>query len=366
MRLHHAGSCPPWRSRRCNLNRRRKPRIGGDTPRKAIRHVWAGVWRVAGDAVASAVRDSAALSRRRRSKSLTLSPAGLQFDWSAQAAGPRRRREAFEKNDRGFRLPGENAVKHPGTVFIVGAGPGNPDLITVRGLTCLREADVVLHDRLVDRRLLEEVRRDAEVINVGKEPGHEDLQQERIEWLMIEKAREGKSVCRLKGGDPFVFGRGGEEARALVEAGIPFEIVPGVSSAIAAPAWAGIPVTHRDHAHSFMVITGSRSHALDSPEWLAARALIKGGGTVVVVMGFSRIRAIVESLLTGKCESTTPVAVVSNGTRPNQECRVGTLGDITDRVADVKAPAIIIIGEVVTLRSEIRWADLAFMSGLDL
>jgi uroporphyrin-III C-methyltransferase len=263
-------------------------------------------------------------------------------------------------------LSGENTVKHPGTVFIVGAGPGNPDLITVRGLTCLREADVVLHDRLVDKRLLEEARRDAEVINVGKEPGHEDIQQERIEWLMIEKAREGKSVCRLKGGDPFVFGRGGEEARALVEARIPFEIVPGVSSAIAAPAWAGIPVTHRDHAHSFMVITGSRSHDLESAEWQAARALIKGGGTVVVVMGFSRIRAIVESLLAGKCESSTPIAVISNGTRPNQECRVGTLGDITNRIANLKAPAIIIIGEVVSLRSEIRWADLAFMSGLDL
>ena len=257
-------------------------------------------------------------------------------------------------------------MKHHGTVYIVGAGPGNPDLITVRGIACLREADVVLHDRLVDRRLLDEVRADAEVINVGKEPGQEDLQQERIEWLMIEKAREGKTVCRLKGGDPFVFGRGGEEARALVEAGIPFEIVPGVCSAIAAPAWAGIPVTHRDHAHSFMVITGSRSHDLESPEWLAARALVRAGGTVVVVMGFSRIRLVVESLLTGKCASTTPVAVISNGTRPNQECRVGTLADITNRIEGVKGPAIIVIGEVVSLRNEIRWADLAFMSDLEL
>jgi siroheme synthase len=182
---------------------------------------------------------------------------------------------------------------------------------------------------------------------------------------MVEKAREGKTVCRLKGGDPFVFGRGAEEARALVEAGIPFEIVPGVSSAIAAPAWAGIPVTHRDHAHSFLVIAGSRSHDLESAEWLAARALIRAGGTVVVMMGFSRIRLIVESLLAGKCESSTPIAVITNGTRPNQECRVGTLADILNRVADVKSPAIIIIGEVVSLRSEIRWADLAFMSGLE-
>src|SRR5881628_712022 len=197
-------------------------------------------------------------------------------------------------------MPTKDTMRPLGSVYLVGAGPGNPDLITVRGLTCLREADVVMHDRLIDLHLLEEARPDAEIINVGKDPGDDTLRQERIQWLMIEKAREGKTVCRLKGGDPFVFGRGAEEARALSEAGIPFEIVPGVSSAIAAPAWAGIPVTHRDHAHSFMVITGSRSHDLESAEWLAARALIKAGGTVVVVMGFSHIRLIVESLLAGK------------------------------------------------------------------
>src|SRR5213083_702480 len=222
-------------------------------------------------------------------------------------------------------MPAEDTIKHLGTVFIVGAGPRNPDLITVRGLTCLREADVVLHDRLIDTRLLSEARWDAEIVNVGKEAGDEDLQQERIQWLMIEKAREGKTVCRLKGGDPFVFGRGGEEARALSEAGIPFEIVPGVSSAIAVPAYAGIPVTHRDGAHSFMVIAGSRSHDLESPEWLAARALVKANGTVVVLMGLARIRAIVESLLAGECASSISVAVISNGTRPGQDCRIGTL-----------------------------------------
>src|SRR5947208_210591 len=220
-------------------------------------------------------------------------------------------------------------MKALGTVFIVGAGPGNPDLITVRGLTCLREADVVMHDRLIDLHLLEEARPDAEILNVGKQPGEETLQQQHIEWLMIEKARQGKNVCRLKGGDPFVFGRGAEEACALAQAGIPFEIVPGVSSAIAVPAYAGIPVTHRDHAHSFMVIAGSRSHDLRSGEWLAARALVKAGGTVVVLMGLARIRTIVESLLAGDCPSTMPVAVISNGTRPDQECRIGTLGDIT-------------------------------------
>src|SRR5207244_4307267 len=212
-------------------------------------------------------------------------------------------------------------MKSLGTVYIVGAGPGNPDLITVRGLTCLREADVVLHDRLIDLHLLEEARPDAEIVNVGKEPHVEnvenvendgDIQQEHIEWLMIEEARQGKNVCGLKGGDPFVFGRGGEEAQALAEAGIPFEIVPGVSSAIAVPAYAGIPVTHRDSAHSFMVIAGSRSHDLQSPQWLAASQLVKAGGTVIVLMGLSRLAAIVARLLSNECDPATPVAVISN------------------------------------------------------
>jgi uroporphyrin-III C-methyltransferase len=256
-------------------------------------------------------------------------------------------------------MPAENTLKHAGTVYIVGAGPGHPDLITVRGLTCLREADVVLHDRLIDLHLLEEAKPDAEVINVGKEAGDEDIQQKHIEWLMIEKAREGKSVCRLKGGDPFVFGRGGEEARALSEAGIPFEIVPGVCSAVAVAAYAGIPVTHRDHAHSFMVITGSRSHDLESPEWLAARLLAKAGGTVVVLMGLSRLGEIVEALRSGGCDTATPIAVISKGTYLLQDCRIGTLDDISGRIEGLKPPAIIVVGGVVSLRNEIQWMEFA-------
>lgn len=249
-------------------------------------------------------------------------------------------------------------MKHIGTVYIVGAGPGNPDLITVRGLTCLREADVVLHDRLIDLHLLDEAKGEAEIINVGKEAGEEDIQQ-HIQWLMIEKAREGKNVCRLKGGDPFIFGRGGEEARALSDAGIPFEIVPGVSSAIAVPAYAGIPVTDRDHARSFMVIAGSRSHDLGSPEWQAASALVKAGGTLVVLMGLSRLREIAERLVGSECSTTTPVALISKGTYLIQDCRVGNLADIADRARGLKAPAIIVIGEVVSLRNQIQWMDLA-------
>jgi uroporphyrin-III C-methyltransferase len=250
-------------------------------------------------------------------------------------------------------------VTRIGTVYIVGAGPGNPDYITVRGLTCLREADVVMHDRLIDLHLLEEARHDAEIIYAGKEAGDADLQQQYLQSLMIEKARDGKSVCRLKGGDPFVFGRGGEEARALFEAGVPFEIVPGVSSAIAVPACAGIPVTHRDHAHSFMVITGSRSHDLESPEWAAARALVKAGGTLIVLMGASRLRLIVESLIAAGCAPRIPIAVISKGTYLVQDCRVGILSDISQDIHGLAAPATIIIGEVVALRSEMQWLEFA-------
>jgi uroporphyrin-III C-methyltransferase len=251
-------------------------------------------------------------------------------------------------------------MKHFGTVFIVGAGPGHGDLITVRGLTCLREADIVLHDRLIDMHLLEEAKSAAEIINVGKEASEEDLQQEYIHWLMIQKAREGKDVCRLKGGDPFVFGRGGEEAQALLEAGIPFEVVPGVSSAIAVPALAGIPVTHRDHAHSFMVIAGSRSHDLESPEWHAASALVRAGGTVVVLMGLSRVRLIAETLIARKCITTTPVAVISSGTYLTQACRIGTLEDVGDCIDGVKPPAVVVMGDVVRLRHE-NLSQIAFL-----
>lgn len=249
-------------------------------------------------------------------------------------------------------------MKHVGTVYIVGAGPGNPDLITVRGLTCLREADVVLHDRLIDLHLLEEAKPAAEIISVGKEAGEEDFQQEHIQWLMIQKAREGKDVCRLKGGDPFVFGRGGEEAKALSDAGIPFEIVPGVSSAIAVPAFAGIPVTHREYAHSFMVIAGSRSHDLESGEWQAAAALVRSGGTLIVLMGLSRVRAIAEHLIARDCPATTPIAVISKGSYLIQDCRAGVLEDIAERIDGVKPPATIVIGEVVSLRDQIQWMEL--------
>src|SRR5437660_5464606 len=177
--------------------------------------------------------------------------------------------------------PPAHELPDRGKVFLVGAGPGDPELLTLKGLRCLRKADVVVYDRLICPELLDEAPLQAQRVFAGKERGQHSMKQEEINVLLIKHARQGHVVVRLKGGDPFVFGRGGEEALALAQAGIPFEVVPGISSAIAVPAYAGIPVTHRDQAHAFMVITGNRSHDLQSPQWQAAAALVKAGGTVV-------------------------------------------------------------------------------------
>jgi len=239
-----------------------------------------------------------------------------------------------------------------GMVYIVGAGPGDPDLITVKGLKSVRESDVILHDRLISTGLLTQARGDAIVIDVGKRFGHEERQQPEIHRLMIEFAQQGKSVCRLKGGDPFVFGRGGEEATALMAAGICFEIVPGVSSITAAAVAAGFPLTHREHNHGFLVITGSRSASFDSAEWTAARTLVKAGGTVVVFMGLVRLEAIVANLLEQGCPIDVPAAVVSRATWPTEETRAGTLQNIFQKSAGMSSPALLILGNVVALSHE--------------
>ena len=243
-----------------------------------------------------------------------------------------------------------------GVVYIVGAGPGDPGLITARGLDCVRAADVVLHDRLIDPRLLEEASPKAEVIDVGKRAGDEGQMQKFIHTTMVERARNGQTVCRLKGGDPFVFGRGGEESRALTKAEIPFEIIPGVTSAIAAPAAAGIPVTHRDTAHSFMVMTGSRADNASREEWVGVRSLIAGGGTVVILMGLSRLDVIVDRLGDSGCPDVTPAAVISRGTLSDQDVRVGTLADIQLQAKGIVSPAVIVFGAVVEERR--RLAEL--------
>ena len=245
-----------------------------------------------------------------------------------------------------------------GKVSLVGAGPGDPGLITLNGLRRLESADVVVYDRLVDRRLLGHARAGAELIDAGKEPGEGAGRQSEINGLLVDRARKGKRVVRLKGGDPFVFGRGGEEAEALRLEGVRFEVVPGVTSAIAAPAYAGIPVTHRGHASSFTVVTGSEAPDKDSPsvEW---EALARQGGTLVVLMGWENLRSIVETLVRNGRPPDTPVALVRWGTESHQQTVVGTLADICDmaELARLSPPVVAVVGETVALRDGLRWFD---------
>ena len=238
-------------------------------------------------------------------------------------------------------------MKQRGFVYIVGAGPGDPDLITVKGRRCVRQADVILHDRLIHPRILAEARPKAILVDAGKKFGHEDEQQAEIHNLMIHYAREGNVVCRLKGGDPFIFGRGGEEVAVLKAAQIPHEVVPGVSSFTAAPAAAGIPLTHRDYTHGFLVIAGSRSTRFDTPEWRAARDLLKAGGTVVVLMGLARLDAISANLIENGCKPDTPAAVIARATWPDEQVRFGTVQNIHDQAAGLASPAILVLGNVI-------------------
>lgn len=247
-----------------------------------------------------------------------------------------------------------------GKVYLVGAGPGSPDLITVKAHRLLRLADVILYDRLLDPEILKAAKVDAELIDVGKAAGRHKLSQEEINRLLIDRASGDRIVIRLKGGDPYVFGRGGEEALALEEMGIPFEVVPGVTSAISVPALSGIPVTHRKVATSFTVITGHEEPGKDNPiDW---ETLSKIGGTIVVLMGVGRLKENTALLLKGGRSPATPAAVVERGGYPDQRMVVGTLEDIAEKVeaADVKPPAILVVGDVVRLASRLAPVKVAF------
>jgi uroporphyrinogen III methyltransferase / synthase len=240
-----------------------------------------------------------------------------------------------------------------GSVALVGAGPGDPRLITVRGLALLRRADVVVYDRLVDRRLLREAPR-ARQIFAGKASGDHALPQPDINALLVRHARDGCRVVRLKGGDPFVFGRGGEEAAALVQAGIPFEVVPGVSAAVAVPAYAGIPVTHRGLATSFAVVTGHEACEDARVDW---RRLATAVDTLVILMGASALPRIAERLIAHGRAASTPAAVVRWGATPRQSTLVDRLDRIASRAAGVEPPAVIVIGHVVALRERLAWFE---------
>jgi len=239
----------------------------------------------------------------------------------------------------------------PGMVYIVGAGPGDPDLITVRGLRCLQRADIVVYDRLISAELLDEAPH-AEHVYVGKAPGHHVRTQEQINALLLREARRGKTVVRLKGGDPFVFGRGGEECLALAQAGVPFEVVPGITSAVAVPAYAGIPVTQRNVATSFTVVTGHTAGADGCAiDWEA----LPRRGTLIILMGLRNLARIAAQLVAHGRDPETPVAVIAHGTTPDQHVVSGTLADIAAHAQELRSPATIVVGEVVRLAEQIGW-----------
>jgi uroporphyrinogen III methyltransferase/synthase len=249
-------------------------------------------------------------------------------------------------------------VAAAGTVYLVGAGPGDPGLVTRRALDLVREADAIVYDRLIPAGLVGESRPDAELHYAGKEPGKPSMEQVAINALLVELGRGGKSVVRLKGGDPFVFGRGGEEAQALAEAGVPFEVVPAVTSGIAAPAYAGIPVTHRDEASAVALITGHEDPAKPESaiDW---DALAHFPGTLVFYMGVKQLPEIAKRLMEAGRDADMPAAVIERGTLPGQRAVVATLGTIAQRVADedVKPPAITLVGSVARLADEIAWLE---------
>lgn len=246
-------------------------------------------------------------------------------------------------------MPNDSSIN--GIVYIVGGGPGDPGLITVKGLECLRHADVVLHDRLVAQELLGEVPSHAELIDVGKEPKRHRRSQEQINDLLIEHARQGKIVVRLKGGDPFVFGRGGEECLALIEAGIRYEVVPGVSSAIAVPAYAGIPVTQRGVTTAFTVVAGYSGSSDSNIDWEGISRI----GTIVFLMGVEHLPEIVEELIAHGRGANTPAAFIQEGTTRNQLVITGTLTNIVEKTRDIHPPAVLVVGEVVRYHEQLDW-----------
>ena len=253
---------------------------------------------------------------------------------------------------------------HAGTVYLVGAGPGDPGLLTRHGADALARADVVVYDRLADDSMLALAPPDAELIYVGKQAAVHAVPQPRINELLSEHALQGKCVVRLKGGDPFVFGRGGEEATHLRERGVPFIIVPGVSSSVAAPAYAGIPVTDRRYASSFAVITGHEDPTKPQSriDWAGIAA---GADTLVFLMGLTNLTRIAERLLAEGRPASTPAAVIERGTTPGQRVVTGTLGDIDARVraAALHPPALIVVGQVVRLREQLAWHDSQPLAG---
>jgi uroporphyrin-III C-methyltransferase/precorrin-2 dehydrogenase/sirohydrochlorin ferrochelatase len=248
------------------------------------------------------------------------------------------------------------SVDTRGEVYLVGAGPGDPDLLTFRALRLLQQAEVILYDRLVNPAIIEMARKDAERIYVGKERDKHALPQEEINQLLIKLANEGKRVLRLKGGDPFIFGRGGEEIESLTEAGISFQVVPGITAASACSTYAGIPLTHRDHAQTCVFVTG---HMKDGQLELNWKSLVQPNQTIAVYMGIKGIDVLCRNLIEHGMSTQMPAAIIQQGSLPEQKVYIGTISTLSEiiRLNEIKPPSMVIIGQVVSLHEKLAWYE---------
>ncbi|EOW0282067.1 uroporphyrinogen-III C-methyltransferase [Vibrio cholerae] len=239
-----------------------------------------------------------------------------------------------------------------GEVALVGAGPGDPELLTVKALSYLQQADVVLYDYLVSDEIMALIPSETILVCVGKRAGHHSVPQEKTNQLLVDFSRQGYRVVRIKGGDPFMFGRGGEELEVLFDAGVKFQVVPGITAAAGATAYAGIPLTHRDYAQSALFVTGHLKAQAEDLDW---STLARGKQTLVIYMGLSNAAAIAEQLQLHGRQASTPVAIIERGTQANQQVLIGTLQTLPNLASQAQSPALIVVGEVVALAAKLHW-----------
>ncbi len=297
----------------------------------------------------SAVREKILPGERRAFWEKVFQSPIAEMVYAGRDAEAERRLEQMLEEDAGHKIT-------QGEVYLVGAGPGNPDLLTFRALRLMQQADVVVHDRLVSQPILDMCRREAERIYVGKERDDHALPQEQINLLLARLAKEGKRVLRLKGGDPFIFGRGGEEIETLVQHGIPFQVVPGITAASGVASYAGIPLTHRDYAQSVAFVTGHLKENTVNLNW---GGIARADQTLVIYMGLKGLPMLCAELIRHNLPPDTPAAIVQQGTLPTQKVVTGTLATLPQRAeaAGLHAPTLIIVGHVVTLRDKLKWFE---------